>query len=897
MKFLWRCCRFVLLLGLMLVIGTVAWAAWLLSGQRYQQLLTEQLSTLFGAHVQVETSHLSFHNGLGVRLDTVTIKDDADTTPFFTAAQVEMRLDLPALWHGALLFHNVNFVKPRFQVTAEGKRFLQLVHQLRTAPSAPPGAFHWLPWLTQGLSPTLAVQELQLQEAEMTYGTAHGAAALVLADAEAKITLAEKEKPSVVLRTTLKNKSGTIARVAIRAAATKEVNVDALRRSEWTGELEVVEGQLQQFGRLLGEDWPMTNFSLTGHLQGKGEGPIELAGSVTASDLKIGDVWLRNAHLQIMKARWAGLESRAPLRAFTIAAQIEQAHGEIGKEAAPITLTGGDLTLRDEELAATKLRGAYGKASQFTDASISLKKLTSKNGPTLDATMSAEVDLQDDLSHLLTALTPAQTEAFSQAIAQPQGRATARFRVQRAGTHGKVGYSGALTLEQASARVLPWQLNLSDVSGAFQFDADTVTTTNATFRVGQSWLTVQGNVKDYLSPTRSAELQLAFNDLRDYDIAPFVPPGKMIPQGGSLAGRLKVTMPPNERLPRLDGQLAFSRVRLDLVDFLHSFEVTEGELQVAGQKGTFFIKHGQVPGAEFSGRGRIESWEPLRLDLSGDFPDLNLETALDIEKPDDGAPKEATREVRVDLTSRHVLYKGAQVENLQLFCYWHGRQADLHIERAGVAGGAVQGDVILWPDIHAAYLTPQLRDLDVKHFFQTVNAPTKALTGKLSSTGTIYMPNWAKWDELAEWQATLSVSVQQGVAQRLPILVRLWSALSMQGLLRLQLPSLPTEGLAFSVLAGDFTLGNGTAFTKNLSLDGSSVRLDGRGKFNLGARSLDLRVALVPLHGLTSSVAKVPLAGELLAWSADYLTTLNFQVSGPYADPSVTPVLVDFGGR
>jgi hypothetical protein len=895
-KFLWRCFRLFSLLGLLVLIGVIAWVSWLLSGQRYQQLLTEQLSALFGARVQVASSHLSLNRGLGVQLDDVTIKDDADAVPFFTAAQVEMRLNLAALWRGDLLFHSVNFVKPHFQVTAEGKRFLQLLQRLRSTPTLPPGSFHWLLWLTQGLSPTLAVQELQLQEAEMTIEATPGGA-LMLTEADAKLLLTEQDKPQIALSATLKSKSSAIARVTLHLAAAKEVNVETLRQSEWTGDLEIHDGQLQQLGRLAGEEWPVATVTLNGRLQGKGEGPIELTGAVTASDLKLADLWLRTARLQLTKARWAGVATKGALRAFAVEAQIEQALGEVGKDAAPLSLSGGEVTLRDEELTATKLRGSYGKASQLTDASFTLKKLTAKSGPTLDAAINAEVDLRDDLFRLLTALTPPQAESLSQLIGQPQGRAAVQFRVQRAGTRGKVGYSGDINLQQASGHVLPWKLDLDEVSGALQFDADIVKLNNVAGRVGQSWVTVQGSIKDYTAPARTIELQLASTEIHPSDVAPFLPAGKLLPQSGALAGQLKVVLSPNEHMPRLDGRLTFSRVHLDLVDFLRSFEVVDGELLLAGHGGSFVIKQGQFPGGAFSGRGRIDSWEPLRLDLSGDFPELNLEAALDLNKPDDGAPKESTREVRTDITSRRLHYKGADLENVHFSCYWHGRQADLHVERVEVASGKMQGDATLWPDIHAAYLTPQLREVDVERFFQTVGSPTESLTGTMSSTGTIYMPNWAKWDELAEWQAALSVSVRQGVAHRIPILVRLWSVLSMQGLLRLQLPSLPTEGLAFSSLTGDFKMGNGTAFTQNLSLDGSSVRLDGRGKINLGARTLDLRVALVPLHGITSSVAKVPLAGELLARSADYLTTLNFQVSGPYADPSVTPVLVDLGGR
>jgi hypothetical protein len=430
-----------------------------------------------------------------------------------------------------------------------------------------------------------------------------------------------------------------------------------------------------------------------------------------------------------------------------------------------------------------------------------------------------------------------------------------------------------------------------------QLDGDILSSQALTFKIGQSQFKAQGTVRDFLSARRSTDLLLAFSDVRDHDVISFFPSGKVLPQGGTLSGHLKMIFPSGGEATDIAGQITLKHIRLDLVDFLHPFEVVEGELMLTGQDGSFTVKQGQLPGGKFSGRGRIGSWEPLRLEISGDFPDLDLGAALALDKPDDGLLKNTSRDVRADLTSNHLTYKGAQIEKLHLFCHWHGRQADLRIPRASVAEGNIAGEAILWPDFDAAYLAPQLEEVDVEQFFQTVGVSSKALTGRLSGEGKIYLPDWAKWDELAQWDASLSLSVENGVAQRLPILVRLWSMLSMQGLLRLQLPSLPTEGLPFSSLTGDFALGKGIAVTHNLSLSGNSVRLDARGQIDLVQRLLDLRTALVPLHGITSSVAKVPLAGELLARGADYLTTLNFHVSGPYADPTVTPLLIDTGGR
>src|SRR5262249_42824792 len=131
---------------------------------------------------------------------------------------------------------------------------------------------------------------------------------------------------------------------------------------------------------------------------------------------------------------------------------------------------------------------------------------------------------------------------------------------------------------------------------------------------------------------------------------------------------------------------------------------------------------------------------------------------------------------------------------------------------------------------------------------------------------------------------------------RVPILVRLWSALSLQGLLSFQLPSLPGAGLAFSALGGDFALGRGVAGAKKLSLDSSGRRGDAPGRRQPARAALGPQNGLGPLSGITSSVAKVPLAGKLLARGADLLTTLPFRVSGPYDDPTVTPLLVGVGG-
>ncbi|MBI3304681.1 MAG: AsmA-like C-terminal region-containing protein, partial [Deltaproteobacteria bacterium] len=501
--------------------------------------------------------------------------------------------------------------------------------------------------------------------------------------------------------------------------------------------------------------------------------------------------------------------------------------------------------------------------------------------------------------HLLAARSGTALDGLSHYLTQPRGRALVRLGLQATGQQGALHYDGEVALQQAGFHAPAWNVDVTDLSGSVQLSRETLNTDALTLQVGQSRLKVQGSVHDYLAPRPSADLHLAFTAARDQDVAPFLPPGILLPQEGTLSGEVGVTLPPSGGELQTSGKVALSRIHLEPLDFLQPIEVVEGDLTWQGQNGTFTVQQGRLPGGDFSGHGQFHSFTPLNIEVSADFADLNLESALALNKPkaEDSGPKDTTVVVRADLTCGRFTYKTVRAEDLHLSCHWHGRQADLSIPKAEIEGGTLQGEAVLWPADDALFIVPQLTNVDFSRFFRALGTPTDVLTGTLSGKGKIYMPDWHQWDNPARWDATLSLAVANGVAQRLPILVRLWSALSLQGLLSFQFPSLQNEGLAFSSLTGDFALGKGLAVTKNLSLKSSAVQIDVRGETDLAQRTMDLKTALVPLYGITSSVAKVPLAGELLARGADLLTTLTFRINGRYDDPTVTPLLVDMGER
>src|SRR5262249_48811866 len=150
----------------------------------------------------------------------------------------------------------------------------------------------------------------------------------------------------------------------------------------------------------------------------------------------------------------------------------------------------------------------------------------------------------------------------------------------------------------------------------------------------ESSMRMQGSVRDYLTSRPKPDLHLTFASVRDQDLVAFLP-GKLLPQGGIVSGQANVTLLPQSERIQVDGRVSLHRIRLDLVDCLQPLDVMEGEMTWQGQSGTFVVKQGRLPGGEFSGQGRLLSFEPLHLELSADFGDVNLESALALDKPED----------------------------------------------------------------------------------------------------------------------------------------------------------------------------------------------------------------------------------------------------------------------
>src|SRR5262245_3585677 len=163
---LWWWLRFPLALFAVLVGVMIASVAWMLSGNRYQTFLTEQLSTLLQAQVRVADSQLSIFHGFGIALREVEVRRNATDEATLTAERLVVHLDVPALFHGQLLFSNVECVKPTIHLTERTRSFLEVVDTLLSSSenpvSAQPSSSGWF-------APSLSLRQFIVIDGEISY--------------------------------------------------------------------------------------------------------------------------------------------------------------------------------------------------------------------------------------------------------------------------------------------------------------------------------------------------------------------------------------------------------------------------------------------------------------------------------------------------------------------------------------------------------------------------------------------------------------------------------------------------------------------------------------------------------------------------------------------------------
>ena len=904
-------------LVLSVVLAGLLLAGWFLSEHRYVAFLEQELERLFLAEVELGSSTLSFRQGVGVQFKTVRMQAYDASDPFVTAERIDLVFDLRALLRGQLLFRQLVFLKPSVRFAQPDAEPTAPVARLFSRRAKPPAQETETETETEAeteatadadrwFSPQLLVQQLVLDDATLVFQQTETAAPVVLTHAHLRIVLEPGGGMWGQLTTDL-GQNGEVGQLVLRSRAAQWEPTGDTSGVEWQGHIDLQNIALRELGEWFGADWPSAHVDFSGSYSGKANARTNVSGLVSVRAARLSHVTVNSGRIGLTDLHWdnPGYASSwfvaAPLagllesltespESLTFNGTIEEVDGRIGKNSAPVRLTSGQLHVEDGHLRASKMKGSYGRSSVLTDLGADLQPLFSKKPPTLKVKLAARINLADDLDSLLSFMPGEEREAFGQAVQQPSGQADIRLSAQiPTGKKGDISYSGTAEWRSVGVVLPEWGLSVSEVNGVVHLTPEEATLRDIRFRIGTSVGLLEGAIEQPLSSARRGRIALSIPQATVRDFVHLLDAAGV--QHGQLSGRVDARFGPERHSLETEGSMVLSQARVDVLSFLEPLDIARGQFSWRGQQGRFVIEQGSWPGGRVAGSGEIRSFEPLDMQVSVECAELDFGSMLILDpvQPEQKEQEEQEEQnaVRVDVRCDRVQYKTFEATQVRASAYRHDRQVDFSLEEAGVSAGHLRGKGTLWLDSAALSVAPQVSQVDASDFFAALSHPTDIISGTLDATGDIEIANWEYWDDPEEWDGELTLSVQNGVAQQLPILVRLWTAVSLQSIFRFSLPQFPREGLPFSALSGDMVVAHGELTTENLSLVGEAVRLDARGRVNLRQQTVDLTTDVIPLRGLTSVVEKVPLAGKLLAQSADRLTTLPFQVYGPYHDPQV----------
>lgn len=109
------------------------------------------------------------------------------------------------------------------------------------------------------------------------------------------------------------------------------------------------------------------------------------------------------------------------------------------------------------------------------------------------------------------------------------------------------------------------------------------------------------------------------------------------------------------------------------------------------------------------------------------------------------------------------------------------------------------------------------------------------------------------------------------------------------------------QGFVFDAITGDFEMRRGLARTTNLTLEGPAARVEIAGEVNVNEQTYDQNMVIVPKVSDSLPVAGVVAGGlglgaalllvqQILGEPLNRIVRQRFRVTGPWADPVVTPV-------
>jgi len=214
---------------------------------------------------------------------------------------------------------------------------------------------------------------------------------------------------------------------------------------------------------------------------------------------------------------------------------------------------------------------------------------------------------------------------------------------------------------------------------------------------------------------------------------------------------------------------------------------------------------------------------------------------------------------------------------------------NIHIHAyQGIVTGAVIHD-FSQPGTYRLTFLPSATGIQFEEFLPELQVK-KIIAGKINLDG-MFTSLYKKGNEVVpHMEGNFKISMKDAKLGKFTVVSKIFSLLNFTEIVKLRMPDLLSRGMPLEAVDGKFVMSKGTARTEDLFMKSPAMNLSAVGDLNFARKEINLNVGVQPLETVGKLLGSIPIAGKILTGENKSITVSYFQVSGPYADATVTPI-------
>jgi uncharacterized protein YhdP len=602
---------------------------------------------------------------------------------------------------------------------------------------------------------------------------------------------------------------------------------------------------------------------------------------------------LNQGEVKVMKAGVSGHLSQ--IRRFSepgfenhlwMDAEVRGVGAELkGDRYLPLRGVSGRLILGKGEIDYRAFKGSYGQ-SQFAEIEGSHKGVLTGQG-LLELRVRGDLDLGQLRDQLRLALFPPSVNKATGMLQELSGRGKVNLllRTDWVSHH----YEGRLALENVGLRAS--DLSLSQVRGEVSFSPKEIRAERLSALLAGSPLTIRALLRNYSTDSSTFDLGIDSPGVKAGAVSRILLSVGSPQDPGTVRGSIRYQgslASAGER--ELTGSLELIGAQLSRPFLRQAIRELSGKIILDKRGIDFQALRGRVAGYAFDFSGQWRPAEKPQLTFSLNSAEMDIAHLLpkaDTETVDWYDRLQAKGKITINMGK----YEGFEFSNLRSDLTIDRRHWHLDNFSARSHGGSVLGDgVILDLPVGSSFsVQPRIQGVPMQGFLKWFDIGTAEITGKVNVTGDFDSSGQNGSERKRNLKGAFQLRVEDGVARRFTVLVRILNLLDLSRWFSLKMPDLKQRGIRFRSVTGDFKVERGVYATQNLFVDSDDLRLSGAGTLDGATGEMDFVIAVRPFPGLDSAVNFIPLIGPGIAAIKNSFLVASFRVKGPIEDPTITP--------